>query len=143
MVSTYAYGFPRLGKNREYKKHLESYWQGKLTEKELDRSLLELNKTREKTYQQHVDNFPHGEMTHYDKILDTAITLGLYHPNSRTEYYDLCRGKNSLELTKWFHTNYHYLVPRLQKPLPKKIHTSSLGLLPTCNTNKKSTHTNI
>jgi len=58
-----------------------------------------------------VDKFPIGEITLYDNMLDTALMLGLYKYKNLDEYYNLCRGKNALELTKWFNTNYHYLVP--------------------------------
>ncbi|MBI5400747.1 MAG: hypothetical protein HZB12_01355, partial [Candidatus Yonathbacteria bacterium] len=37
--------------------------------------------------------------------------VGLYHPRNLHDYYELCRGKEALEMTKWFNTNYHYLVP--------------------------------
>jgi len=50
-------------------------------------------------------------MTKYDKMLDTACMLGIYKVKDISEYCELCRGKNALELTKWFNTNYHYLVP--------------------------------
>jgi len=50
-------------------------------------------------------------MTKYDKMLDLACLFGLYECKNLDAYYELARGKNALELTKWFNTNYHYLVP--------------------------------
>ena len=110
-METYAYGFPRLGKKREFKKIIEAFWEGKISEKELISGIEELEKNRILTYQKYVDAYPEGEITLYDNMLDTALLFGIYKADSLTEYFDLCRGKNALELTKWFNTNYHYLVP--------------------------------
>jgi 5-methyltetrahydropteroyltriglutamate--homocysteine methyltransferase len=109
---TYAYGFPRLGKDREYKKLIEGFWSKKLKEEELKKGIFELEEERLKIYQKYVDKFPIGEMTFYDNVLDTAIMLGLYKVKDLEQYFSFCRGKEALELTKWFNTNYHYLVPR-------------------------------
>jgi 5-methyltetrahydropteroyltriglutamate--homocysteine methyltransferase len=110
-MKTYAYGYPRIGQNREYGKVLEKYWQGELSEKELSNALNGFQKNIIETYRQYVDFFPVGEMTYYDSMFDTAIMLGMYKPSTTREYYDLCRGKNTLEMSKWFNTNYHYLIP--------------------------------
>ena len=115
MVKTYAYGFPRIGKNREYKKLIETYWKNK-DHIGLREGLWELQKDMMGTYQTNgIDKYPQNEMTMYDKMLDTAIMVGVYKPRNTEEYYELCRGKNCLEMTKWFNTNYHYLVPDLSK----------------------------
>ena len=111
MVKTYGYGFPRLGKQREFKTLIESYWSGKLTEEELKEGIKKLNEKREETYKAYVDAFPKGEMTFYDNLFDTALIFGFYKADTLDEYFSLCRGKNALEMTKWFNTNYHYLVP--------------------------------
>lgn len=110
-MQTYAYGFPRLGKNREYKKIIENYWKGRSSEDELQININGLDKERLSTYKEYVDMFPVGEMTLYCNMLDTAIMVGLYDCKDLHEYYCFCRGKNALGLTKWFNTNYHYLVP--------------------------------
>ncbi|OMH40710.1 5-methyltetrahydropteroyltriglutamate--homocysteine S-methyltransferase [Desulfurobacterium indicum] len=111
MAKTYGYGFPRLGKQREFKTLIEGYWAGKLTEEELRAGIAKLNDKREETYKKYVDAFPKGEMTFYDNLFDTALIFGIYSAESLDEYFNLCRGKNALEMTKWFNTNYHYLVP--------------------------------
>ncbi|WP_457567122.1 5-methyltetrahydropteroyltriglutamate--homocysteine S-methyltransferase [Desulfurobacterium sp.] len=111
MAKTYGYGFPRLGKQREFKTLIEGYWAGKFTEEELRQGIKELNKKREETYKKYVDAFPKGEMTFYDNLFDTALIFGIYSAENLDEYFNLCRGKNALEMTKWFNTNYHYLVP--------------------------------
>jgi len=110
-METYAYGFPRLGKNREFKKMTESLWKKEVSEDEFKKVFSELEKNILSTYKKFVDKYPVGEMTKYDKMLDIACMLGIYKVKNLDEYYQLCRGKNALELTKWFNTNYHYLVP--------------------------------
>ena len=115
MVKTYAYGFPRIGKNREYKKTIEGFWKENISQEELIRALDRIDIKNRRTYAHNVDDYPTNEMTMYDKMLDTAIMVGLYSPEDANEYYDLCRGKDCLEMTKWFNTNYHYLVPDFTK----------------------------
>ncbi len=110
-MKTYAYGFPRLGKKREFKKLIEGFWNQKISEKELKSGIKDLTKEIKKVYKKYVDEFPRCEMTLYDPMLDMAIFYGMYNPESLEKYFELCRGKNALEMTKWFNTNYHYLVP--------------------------------
>ncbi len=110
-MQTYAYGFPRLGKYREFKKITESLWKKEISESEFKKALDELEENILSIYDEFVDKYPVGEMTKYDKMLDIACMLGVYEVKDINEYYQLCRGKNALELTKWFNTNYHYLVP--------------------------------
>lgn len=112
-MQSYAYGFPRLGPNREYKKTIESFWQNTIDEQALKTGLNQLQGQLNATYAQTVDHFPAGEMSAYDPMLDTALMLGVYQAANLKEYYELCRGAGALELTKWFNTNYHYLVPDL------------------------------
>ncbi|WP_376792968.1 5-methyltetrahydropteroyltriglutamate--homocysteine S-methyltransferase [Thermoflexus sp.] len=113
-MQTYAYGYPRLGRKREYKSLIEGYWQGKIPEAELTAGLDALEAERLQTYQRFVDRFPVGELSLYDPMLDTALILGLYPNGGRLEdYFALARGERALELTKWFNTNYHYLVPEI------------------------------
>ncbi len=111
-MQSYAYGFPRLGKTREYKKIIEGYWNKKLSEEELRQGIHKLEDEVLTTYQKYVDKFPVGEMSLYDNMLDTALMVGLYNAKDLDGYYNLCRGKDALEMTKWFNTNYHYLVPQ-------------------------------
>ncbi|SMO76023.1 methionine synthase (B12-independent) [Balnearium lithotrophicum] len=117
-MKTYAYGFPRIGKQREFKKLVEGYWSKRVSEEELFSGIGEIERKREKTYRKYVDAFPEGEMTLYDPMLDTAITFGVYKVGSLNDYFELCRGKRALEMTKWFNTNYHYLVPDFEERVP-------------------------
>ncbi|OED34985.1 5-methyltetrahydropteroyltriglutamate--homocysteine S-methyltransferase [PVC group bacterium (ex Bugula neritina AB1)] len=110
-MQSHAYGFPRLGSNREFKKSIESFWKNESNSDQLWKSLDTLQNENIERYTSNVDTFPNGELTLYDPMLDVAILCGLYSPSNLDEYYDLCRGKNALEMTKWFNTNYHYLVP--------------------------------
>ncbi len=112
-MKSYAYGFPRLGKGREYKNSIEGFWNGSLSEQDLNARLSENQNTLYSTYSQYVDAFPSGEMTRYDHMLDTAVMVGAYRPVTLEEYYNYCRGSGALEMTKWFNTNYHYLIPDL------------------------------
>ncbi len=116
-MKNYAYGFPRIGKNREFKKAIEGFWKGELTEAQLAEAISSLEKERIRVYAGSVDLFPAGEMTLYDKMLDTAIIFGVYpRPKDLNGYFDLCRGKSALEMSKWFNTNYHYLIPEIKDP---------------------------
>jgi 5-methyltetrahydropteroyltriglutamate--homocysteine methyltransferase len=114
-MQTYAYGFPRLGEKREFKKVTERYWKKAITESQLKEGLKDIEAGMLAAYEAKVDKFPVGEMTMYDNMLDTAIMLGLKDYENVDEYYELCRGKDALEMTKWFNTNYHYLVSGLSQ----------------------------
>ncbi|MEN3001366.1 MAG: 5-methyltetrahydropteroyltriglutamate--homocysteine S-methyltransferase, partial [Armatimonadota bacterium] len=116
-MKTYAYGYPRLGEGREFKRLIEGYWQGKVSEQELRQGITELESSRLATYTQFVDAHPVGEMTLYDHMLDTALMLGVYEvdPDDLDAYFELARGANALPMTKWFNTNYHYLVPHITR----------------------------
>ncbi len=116
-MQSYAYGYPRLGEQREFKRLIEGYWQGKVSEQELRAGIDALEQRRWATYAQFVDAFPVGEMTLYDAMLDTALMLGVYpiDPDDLNAYFELARGADALPMTKWFNTNYHYLVPHIER----------------------------
>ncbi len=116
-MRTYAYGYPRLGSRRQYKTLIEGFWQGKVTEAELEEGLRALEEERLGAYRAQVDHYPVGELSLYDPMLDMALVLGVYPWTGRLEdYFALARGEGALELTKWFNTNYHYLVPEIPSP---------------------------
>ncbi len=118
-MRTIAFGFPKLGEKREFKKLLEDFWKGKITEEELHAGMRDLNLWRAEVYAKHVDLIPSNELSYYDHMLDTALMLGCV-PKRFGEYkgietyFEMARGKNALEMTKWFNTNYHYLVPEIE-----------------------------
>lgn len=123
-------GYPRLDENREWKKALEAYWAGKISEPDLlarmeNIRLAHLAKQKEKG----IDRIPVGDFTLYDHMLDTAVMFGLVPkrfghaggPVSLDTYFAMARGKNeaaACEMTKWFTTNYHYIVPEWNDARP-------------------------
>ncbi len=119
-MKTWAFGYPKLGEKREYKKLLEGFWSGKISEEEFLKGIEELEKYRLETYKEFVDSVPVGELNLYDFMLDTALMLGVVPERFKGKdglelYYEMARGKQALEMTKWFNTNYHYLVPEIEK----------------------------
>lgn len=114
-MKTYAYGFPKLIEDRKFKKSLESFWSQKISEKQLFADLKEIERNIQNIYEKYVDFYPVGEFSYYDNMLDMALMLGVYDYKNIDNYFSLCRGKDALEMTKWFNTNYHYLVPIISK----------------------------
>ncbi|MDQ7038895.1 MAG: 5-methyltetrahydropteroyltriglutamate--homocysteine S-methyltransferase [Aquificota bacterium] len=114
-----AFGYPKLGEKREFKRLLEDFWKGKITEEELHAGMRDLNLQRARLYSEFVDLIPSNELSYYDFMLDTALMVGCV-PSRFGEYkgmetyFEMARGKNALEMTKWFNTNYHYLVPEIE-----------------------------
>ncbi len=125
MTITSNLGFPRIGRRRELKTVLEQFWAGTADEATLH---AEAARLRAMHWQMQVglgiSHVPTGDFALYDLMLDTACMLGAIPPGygwtggpvSLATQFALARGTTSqpaLELTKWFDTNYHYLVPRL------------------------------
>jgi 5-methyltetrahydropteroyltriglutamate--homocysteine methyltransferase len=114
-----AFGFPKLGEKREFKKLLEDFWKGSIGEKEFREGMERLNLWRAEVYSRSVDLVPSNELSYYDFMLDTALMVGAV-PRRFGEYkgletyFEMARGKDALEMTKWFNTNYHYLVPEIE-----------------------------
>ncbi len=124
MVQTAVLGFPRIGPNRELKQALERFWSGASSVDDLDRTAREIR-------QQHItgavgaaiDVVPCNDFSLYDHVLDTAIMVGAVperfagiSPLAHERYFAMARGTATvqpLEMTKWFDTNYHYLVPEI------------------------------
>lgn len=124
-------GFPRIGKQREWKKAIEAYWSGKLEEAELHRQLAEIRSEHWKLQKNKgIDWIPVGDFSYYDQVLDTAVMFGLVPerfeydggPVPLETYYAVARGSKTAaasEMTKWFNTNYHYIVPELGNREPE------------------------
>ncbi|MEV4568381.1 5-methyltetrahydropteroyltriglutamate--homocysteine S-methyltransferase [Nonomuraea sp. NPDC049419] len=113
-------GYPRIGPRRELKRALESYWAGRSTQAELDRVGAEL---RERTWRRlaelGLDGLPSNTFSLYDHVLDTAVLLGAVpkrYRDAADPYFAMARGTEELaplRMTKWFDTNYHYIVPEI------------------------------
>lgn len=124
-------GYPRIGPHRELKRALEAFWAGRSTAEELEGVAAQLRRsTRERLVALGLDPqtaaIP-SDASSYDHVLDAAVTLGAVPPRfarllddagrlDLAGYSALARGEGDdapLEMTKWFDTNYHYLVPEI------------------------------
>ncbi|MEU1343816.1 5-methyltetrahydropteroyltriglutamate--homocysteine S-methyltransferase [Streptomyces sp. NPDC005827] len=120
-----VYGYPRQGPNRELKKAIEGYWKGRVDADALRATAAGL---RRSTWRQlsgaGVHEVPTGDFSFYDHVLDTSVMVGAIPQRHRAAveadaldgYFAMARGTQDvapLEMTKWFDTNYHYLVPEL------------------------------
>jgi len=116
-------GFPRIGEQRELKKALEAYWAKKTDFKKVEDCAKEL-KQRHWKYQNDagIDMIPSNDFAYYDNMLGMMLTLGAIPKrfddvrNNSDLYFIMSRGDDNhlaMEMTKWFNTNYHYIVPEL------------------------------
>ncbi|MFD7005986.1 5-methyltetrahydropteroyltriglutamate--homocysteine S-methyltransferase [Rhodococcus jostii] len=116
-------GSPRIGPNRELKKAVESYWAGRLDAEGLDALARDLRRrTWTSLRDAGLDSVPVNTFSYYDHVLDTAAMLGALPDrvagieSDLDRYFAAARGNDTvapLEMTKWFDTNYHYLVPEI------------------------------
>jgi 5-methyltetrahydropteroyltriglutamate--homocysteine methyltransferase len=122
-------GYPRIGLNRELKRVTEGYWTGSVTAAQLRRTASALrHRTWRLLAEVGLDEVPVNDFSLYDQVLDTAVLLGAVPPRYAAAvpdgtpdrdlalYFAMARGTDQvapLEMTKWFDTNYHYLVPEL------------------------------
>lgn len=152
MVSATTLGYPRIGPHRELKKALEQYWKGQSTREALEttaRGLRAANWTLQKA--QGIDLIPSNDFSYYDLVLDTSILVGavparysaFWDGKTATPelYFAVARGAQTgcgcdghghggdkkdvvaAEMTKWFDTNYHYIVPEFEKA--QRFHLTS------------------
>ncbi|WP_327250917.1 5-methyltetrahydropteroyltriglutamate--homocysteine S-methyltransferase [Streptomyces sp. NBC_01244] len=120
-----VYGYPRQGQNRELKKAIEGFWKGRVTADALRETAAELRRTNwRQLAEAGVHEVPTGDFSYYDHVLDTSVMLGAVPERHREAvatdpldgYFAMARGTQDvapLEMTKWFDTNYHHLVPEL------------------------------
>jgi len=122
MSKNLVVGFPRIGEQRELKKSLELFWSDKSSFNEVEKTALELKK-RHWLYQKDagIDYISSNDFSLYDNMLDMSILLGAIPRRfngleDEKLYFSMARGDNdnvAMEMTKWFNTNYHYIVPEL------------------------------
>ena len=132
MAFTHNLGFPRIGAKRELKFALEAYWKGESSREALQELGAELRQ-RHWQAQAGLDLVPVGDFSFYDQVLDTSFLLGNlpkrvqgFHGDALDNYFRVARGRSAKsadehaeccggvaagEMTKWFDTNYHYIVP--------------------------------
>ena len=118
-------GFPRIGRNRDLKFATEGYWRGQTSADELGATAKAIRVENWKLMQdQGIDLIPSNDFSYYDQVLDTIALVGAVPERYGWDggqvdldtYFAMARGRDEvapLELTKWFDTNYHYLVPEL------------------------------
>ena len=127
MIRAANLGFPRIGRNRELKKATEAYWAGDTDAVGLGETAREL---RRETWQEQADAglsvIPSNDFSFYDQVLDTTAMLGAVPPRfahaggtvDLDTYFAMARGTDdapAMEMTKWFDTNYHYIVPEFHR----------------------------
>jgi 5-methyltetrahydropteroyltriglutamate--homocysteine methyltransferase len=125
MARTHIHGFPRIGAHRELKFAQESFWRGESDDAYLRGVARELRARHwEQQRAAKLDFVTVGDFAYYDPMLNLTALLGAlperfeFEPAalSLAQYYELARGNKAqpaMEMTKWFDTNYHYLVPEL------------------------------
>ena len=128
MAKVHNLGFPRVGSMRELKFAQEGYWSGKSTKEELLKLAGEIRKINW-GHQKSLDLVAVGDFSLYDQVLDMSFTLGNIPQRARNysgdvldNYFRVARGRSvdpkqaisAAEMTKWFDTNYHYMVPEFE-----------------------------
>ena len=127
MATSVNLGYPRIGEQREIKRALEAFWKGQKTQEELLETSRQIKAQNWKTQQESgIQQIPSNDFSFYDHMLDTIAMLGAVPERYEWSgdvvdletYFMMARGgqKNgkdvsAMEMTKWFDTNYHYIVP--------------------------------
>jgi 5-methyltetrahydropteroyltriglutamate--homocysteine methyltransferase len=147
-ITTHNLGFPRIGAKRELKFALEAYWRGESSREALQ-SLGAQLRQRHWEQQAQLDLVPVGDFSFYDQVLDMSFTLGNlperardFHGDALDNYFRVARGRSARtaddahahcchgiaagEMTKWFDTNYHYIVPEFTAGTHFKLDASRL-----------------
>lgn len=132
-------GYPRIGEKREWKRALESFWNGTIDEKVFDEKIEEIRLNNlQKQKEIGIDLIPVGDFSLYDHVLDTAVMFGIVpkrfqHKGGKVSlktYFDIARGNDDAiasEMTKWFNTNYHYIVPEFEDTTPQLVENRPLA----------------
>ena len=140
MIKIASIGYPRIGPKRELKVALENFWKSDISEAELQTVAKDLRSKNWQTQKENgVDLISSNDFSFYDQVLDTICLLGAIPKRYKWDgkevslktYFAMARGSQTseldvpaLEMTKWFDTNYHYLVPELSKDQSFQLSTN-------------------
>ena len=144
-MQTHNLGYPRIGSRRELKKACEQYWSGKISLSELLNAGEDIRKANWKLQKDAgIDLIPSNDFSFYDQVLDMSLMVGAiperYHEvilqkggNEQDLYFAMARGYQqnglditAMEMTKWFDTNYHYIVPEFTKNQEFKLFSTKV-----------------
>src|ERR687887_510848 len=131
-------GFPRIGRNRELKFATEGYWRGETSAEDLAATAKSIRVENWKLMQDAgIDLIPSNDFSYYDQVLDTVALVGAvperYEWDGASDvdldtYFAMARGRQAggvdvtaMEMTKWFDTNYHYIVPELERGMSFRL----------------------
>lgn len=142
-MQTHLLGYPRIGSNRELKKACENYWSGKIVLNELlevGKTIVHSNWNLQK--EAGIDLIPCNDFSYYDQVLDMTLSVGAiperyqeiaFKKSEPDLYFAMARGFQkeglditAMEMTKWFDTNYHYIVPEFQKNQEFKLFSKKI-----------------
>jgi len=150
MAKLHHLGFPRIGKQRQLKFALEKFWAGDISEQDLQQTATQLRSENWHSQQDLAFDFHTvGDFSFYDQVLDTSLLLGnlpnraLQSDNQLDNYFRVARGRSQKqsccsaihpgsgetdagEMTKWFNTNYHYIVPEFDKQTTFELNPDNL-----------------
>ena len=156
MATSTNLGFPRIGAKRELKWAVEAYWAGKIDEQELQQRAAAIRRTHWALQRKAgIAHIPSNDFSFYDQVLDTSVMVGAIPERydapegevSLDTYFAMGRGRtaseerpgvSAMEMTKWFDTNYHYIVPEINrsqvfsvrstKPVDEFVEAKELGI---------------
>jgi len=144
-MQTHNLGYPRIGSHRELKKACEQYWSGKISNIDLLTAGENIRKANWQFQKDAgIDLIPSNDFSFYDQVLDMSLMVGAiperYHEvilqkggNELDLYFAMARGYQqdglditAMEMTKWFDTNYHYIVPEFTKNQEFKLFSTKV-----------------
>ena len=142
MAKSANLGFPRIGAHRELKKAVEAFWKGTLSEEQLQAEAAKIRKTNWQTQKDAgIDIIPSNDFSFYDQMLDHTALFGAVPERysfkggnvDLTTFFAMARGRQTggqdvvaMEMTKWFDTNYHYIVPELSSKTAFKLSSTKI-----------------
>ena len=134
-IKIHNLGLPRIGRDRELKKSLEKYWRQEISEEELGETASQIKKDNWQL-QSDLNAIPVNDFSYYDQVLDMSCLLGAVPERFISKgkvdlktYFEVARGNCgscASEMTKWFDTNYHYIVPELSYETNFRISSDKL-----------------